>query len=189
MALHGQCLSHRAAGNAGVTLACGCPTRLPDWNDRNIDLGGHCALIHPIPTLFHMPLAYEAYLQRQQEEVTKLELPELWPGFVITQTGMLRGRLIRLLENTHSPSRHVVYLSQPFNLQVKVHFGDVGSIRAAVRSMQMALLDNGKLPKELYLSYLTCPHCQHDRGGAQVMLLRRWVESSRLKQKMEKLPR
>lgn len=136
-----------------------------------------------------MPLAYEAYLQRQQEEVTKLELPESWPGFVLTQTGMLRGRLIRLLENTHSPSRHVVYLPQPFNLQTKVHHGDVGSIRTEVRAMQMALLDHGKLPKELYLSYLTCPHCQHDRGGVQVMLLRHWVESPRLKQKMEKLPR
>lgn len=172
-----------------MTSVCGCPTRIPDWNDRDIDIGGHCALIHPIPTLLHMPLAYEAYLQRQQEEITKLELPETWPGFVLTQTGMLRGRLIRLLDNTHSPSRHVEYLPQPFHLHAKIHHGDIGTLRAPLRAMQIALLDLGKLPKELYLSYLTCPHCQHERGGAQVMLLRRWVNSPRLKQRIEKLPR
>lgn len=171
-----------------MMLACGCPSRYPTWDNQDIDLSGHCVLIHPIPTLMHMPLAYENYLQRQQEEVSKLELPELWPGFTLTQTGMIRGRLLRLLENVTSPSRHVEFLPRPFELRVNLHRGDIGTIRTTVRAMQAALLNEGKLPKELYLSYLTCPACQEQRGGIRVMILRRWLTSPRLMRKIEKTP-
>lgn len=171
-----------------MMLACGCPSRYPEWDDQDIDLSCHCVLSHSIPTLMHMPLGYESYLQRQQEEVSKLELPERWPGFTLTQTGMIRGRILRLLENVTSPSRHVEFLPSPFELRARLHSGDIGTIRTTVRTMQAELFDAGKLPKELYLSYLTCPACQKSRGGIRVMVLRRWVTSPRLMRKLKKSP-
>jgi hypothetical protein len=166
-----------------MMLECGCPGEFPDWNNQDVELGGSCVLTLGIPMLLHMPLAYEAYLQRQQQEVDQLELPERWPGFVLTRTGALRGKMIRLLENVSSPSRHVSYLPKPFQLRAVLHQGDIGTIRTIVKEMQMKLFDEGKMPRELYLSYLTCPTCQEQRGGAKIMLLRHWVDSPRLKRR------
>jgi len=55
-----------------------------------------------------------------------------------------------------------------------------------VREMQSELLDAGRMPKELYLSYLTCPNCQEQRGGAMILLTRRWQQSSRLGKQINK---
>lgn len=164
-----------------MMLPCGCPSDFPDWHEKDVDLSGQPVLSLGIPMLLHMPLAYEAYLQKQQEEVTRLELKERWPGFVLTRTGFLRGRILRLLESGESPSHNVSFLPRPFQLHTAVHQGDVGTMRKVVRDMQMKLLEDGRMPKELYLSYLTCPQCEAQRGGAKVMILRRWEESARLK--------
>ena len=51
--------------------------------------------------------------------------------------------------------------------------------------MQSELLDVGRMPKELYLSYLTCPNCEGKRGGARIMLLRRWEASGRLSKRLK----
>jgi len=166
-----------------MILECGCPDDYPAWNDEDVDLGGTCVHSLPIPTLLHMPLAYEAYLQRQQHEITRLELPEKWPGFALTQTGWLRGRIIRLLNNVQSPSRFVSFLPKPFNVRAKLHSGDIGTIRTAVQEIQTKLLNDGKMPKELYLCYLTCPRCQDARGGARILLLRRWEFSKHLQKR------
>jgi hypothetical protein len=48
----------------------------------------------------------------------------------------------------------------------------------------MMLLDSGDLPKEIYLSYLTCPRCSEERGGERILLLRRWKASNRLSRKV-----
>jgi hypothetical protein len=163
-----------------MILECGCPGEYPSWNDEDVDLGGTCVHTLPIPTLFHMPVAYEAYLQRQQDEITRLELPEIWPGFALTRTGWLRGQIIRPLNNVHSPSRFVGFLPNPFTVRAKLHSGDVGTMRNSIQNMQSELIRGGKMPKELYLCYLTCPRCQDSRGGARILLLRRWQISRRL---------
>lgn len=164
-----------------MILPCGCPSNFPSWHEQDVDLSGQPMLSLGIPMLLHMPLAYEAYLKKQQEEVMRLELPERWPGFVLTRTGFLRGRIVRLLENGESPSHNVSFLPRPFQLYAVVHQGDVGTMRNVVRDVQMKLLEGGRMPKELYLSYLTCPQCEAQRGGTKVMILRRWEESARLK--------
>ena len=50
----------------------------------------------------------------------------------------------------------------------------------APRQQQMTLLDKGRMPKELYLAYLTCPRCAEQRGGEKILVLRRWKENARL---------
>lgn len=167
-------------------LVCACPARYPDWDDRDIDLGGHCVHILPIPTLLHMPLGYELYLKRQYEDVKALELEEEWPNLVLTRTGMLRGEIMRLLHAARSPSHHVSYLPRPYQVRGKLHLGDVGTMRNAVREMQMALLDSGKMPKELYICYLTCPLCLEAKGGNKILLVRHWAESALLKGRRSK---
>jgi hypothetical protein len=47
----------------------------------------------------------------------------------------------------------------------------------------MQLLDSGRMPKEMYLAYLTCPACSEERGGDRILLLRRWRASGRLAKK------
>jgi hypothetical protein len=163
-----------------MILECGCPGSYPDWHKQDIDLSHHAAHVLPIPTFLHMPLSYELYRQRQQQEIEALELQETWPGFALTQTGFFRGRLIRLLESANSPSRHITTLDSPFQANGFLHPGGIGTIRNSVREQQMALLDSGRMPKEMYLSYLTCPRCSEERGGEKILILRRWKESTRL---------
>lgn len=166
-----------------MILECGCPSEFPAWDGKDVDLGGQCVLRLGIPTLLFMPLAYEAYIKRQYDQVQQLELTERWPGFVLTRTGVLRGEIIRLLESAESPSHRVSYLPSPFHVRATLHHGDIGTIRKSVRELQSALLDAGRRPKELYLSYLTCPRCEEQRGGAKILALRRWEDSPRLRNK------
>lgn len=170
-----------------MSLSCACPENYPDWDRKDINLGGQCVHVLSIPMFFHMPLSYEVYLKRQHNDIQGLHLTETWPNLVLTRTGMFRGTIMRLLENTRSPSHRVQYLQNPFQLRGKLHKGDVGTIRNSIREIQMELLDSGKLPKELYMSHLTCPLCQEERGGNMILLLRRWVESPLLKKRAGKI--
>lgn len=166
-----------------MILACGCPAEFPQWDGEDVDLGGKAVLELPMPTFLHMPMGYEVYLGRVRHLLKHLELEESWPGFCLTRTGWLRGRIVTPLKSGDSPSRHVVHLPSPFMLRAKLHKGDIGTIKNSVKEMQSQLLDSGRMPKELYLSYLTCPSCAEQRGGTMIMLLRRWEESSRLMSK------
>ncbi len=163
-----------------MMLECGCPGDYPDWHDRDIDLAHHAAHILPIASFLHMPLSFELYQQRQQNEIEQLEMTERWPGFALTRTGWLRGTMIRLLENSESPSRHFKRLPTDFQLHGFLHEGGIGTMRSCVRQQQETLLDGGRMPKEMYLCYLTCPKCNEERGGDRILLLRRWRASKRL---------
>jgi len=77
-------------------------------------------------------------------------------------------------------------LPTPFHVRVRLFHGDVSEMRQEVRLMQSEILDEGLLPKELYLSYLTCPQCEEERGGKRLMILRRWVKSPKLKAKLDR---
>lgn len=165
-------------------LECGCPETFPDWHDQDIDLSSWCVHTQPIPLLFSMPMAYEMYQQRQQRTIEQLDLKERWPGLILSRSGLFRGAIIRLLEDTQSLSRQVKYLPVPFNVRAYLHKGNVSTLRPAVRDIQMSLLDSGKMPKELYLCHLTCPRCETQRGGEKILLLRRWTQSTRLKGKI-----
>lgn len=165
---------------------CHCPQQFPDWDGQDVDLTGHCVLKLSIPTFMHMPLAIEAYSQKQQREVDNHELPERWPGFTLTNTGFFRGSLMRPLENVASPSRHVTYIDGSFQARGLLHHGDIGTIKASVRKLQSSIFDQGKIPKELYLAYLTCGHCEAERGGHKILLLRRWNASATLTSQINK---
>ncbi|KAF0190640.1 MAG: Uncharacterized protein FD165_2542 [Gammaproteobacteria bacterium] len=167
-----------------MTLSCGCPEQYPDWHEQDMDLGGQPVHTLSIPTLIHMPLAYEAYLARQQRLIESLGLDEQWPRLVLTRTGVFRGAIMRLLKPTTSPAPRITIMPRPFNVRAVLHHGDIGTIRKTVQAMQMALVDAGKVPKELYLCHLTCPHCRDDRGGDKMLLLRRWQESPSLARRL-----
>ncbi len=161
-----------------MILECGCPGEYPPWRDEDVDLGGSVVHELSVPMFLHMPLAFEAYLKKQQEALIKLQLAERWPGLVLFSTGMLRGRMLRLLhEDTHSLSTQVRHLPSPFHLRAHLHHGNISTARNVIRDMQRELIDSGRMPKELYLAYLTCPRCSEDRGGERLLLLRRWEES------------
>lgn len=166
-----------------MMLECGCPGDYPDWHGADVDLAHHPAHILPIASFLHMPLSFEIYKQRQQSEIEQLGLSERWPGFALTRTGWLRGEMIRLLEESESPSRHFKRLPADFQLQGFLHQGGIGTLRKSVREQQMQLLDCGRMPKEMYLAYLTCPTCSEERGGDRILLLRRWRASKRLARK------
>ncbi len=164
-----------------MILDCGCPGEYPDWRDQDIDLAHWPAHTLPIASFFYMPLSYDSYRQRQQADIEQLELEEQWPGFALSRTGLFGGELIRLLKDSQSPSRHVGTLPAGFRLNVQLHEGGIGTVRNTVRQQQMTLLDRARMPKEVYMAYLTCPRCADDRGGERIMVLRRWEENVRLK--------
>ena len=169
-----------------MRLACGCPQHFPHWHNEDVDLSSQPTHILPIPTLFHMPLAYETYLQKQFQEIEQLGLQEKWPGLVLCRTGFFRGQLIAPLEHDDSPSRRMHRLESPFLLRALLHDGDMSIIKSSIKKLQMDLFDMGRMPKELYLCYLTCPQCADERGGSKILLLRRWQKSDRLKQRLHK---
>jgi hypothetical protein len=49
----------------------------------------------------------------------------------------------------------------------------------------MQLFDMGRMPKELYLCYLTCPVCSEEKGGDKILLLRRWQASATLSKRIQ----
>jgi len=167
-----------------MRLECGCPSEYPDWNGRDIDLGATLVHEQRAPMLLHMPIGFEACLDRQHHDIELLGLHEQWPGFVLTQSAMFRGRILALLSEDNSPARKTYRLKNPYMLRAQLFKGNVRDIKTAIRQMQSELFDEGRMPKTLFLSYLTCPRCQAERGGTQIMLLRHWVKSPKLEQRL-----
>jgi hypothetical protein len=166
-------------------LKCHCPETYPDWDGKDIDLSHKCVHLLPIPTIFHMPLAFEFYRRKQSQDIENLELPEKWPGFSLTRMGMLRGQMIRILDDIKSPSRYVTYLGRSFIVRAKLHPGDIGTVKTTLGEMQMQMVNDGHRPKELYLGHLTCPACEERKGGPKMLLVRRWIESEGLKKRSQ----
>ncbi len=166
-------------------LDCGCPAVYPEWDGQDVDLGAWLVHEQKVPMFLHMPIGYEACLDRQHKDIRRLDLHERWPGFCLTQSAMFRGRILCPLIEDSSPARSTRRLPNPFHVRTRIFRGDVGGIREAVRQMQSELLDEGRMPKELYLSYLTCPRCQEKRGGMRVMLLRHWIRSPKLEKRLQ----
>lgn len=169
-----------------MILDCGCPSDYPEWDGQDVDLGGWLVHEQPAPMLLHMPLAFNLYRHRQNEDILRLELKERWAGFTLTRSAAFRGHHLRLLEDTECAARRVHRLPSPFRLRVAIHKGDIGSIRPLVAGMQTDLVQSARMPKALYLSYLTCPVCAEKRGGHKLMVLRQWVPSQKLKARLEK---
>jgi Bacterial hydrolase len=166
-----------------MMLECGCPSEYPDWHGQYIDLSQNSVHVLPIAAFLHMPLSFETYRQRQQNDIERFDMQERWPGFALTRTGWFSGKMIRLLEDQSSASRRFQRLPSDFQLQAFLHEGGIGTMRTSVRQQQEILLDSGRMPKEMYLSYLTCPKCSEQRGGERLLLLRRWRTSQRLSSK------
>ncbi|RMH51195.1 MAG: hypothetical protein D6682_05460 [Zetaproteobacteria bacterium] len=170
----------RAEEDGGGRLPCGCPPAWPEWDGRDVDLGGMLVQQTSFPCLLHMPVGYEARLFHQHETLRRLELHERWPGFVLSRTGLFRGQILCPLIEERSPLHGVYNLPAPFHLRCRVVKGDVGRIKPEVQAMQSALIAEAKMPGALYLAYLTCPRCQERRGGMRIMVLRHWRRSRKL---------
>ena len=164
---------------------CGCPDAYPDWDGTTVNLGGYCVHEMKIPTFFHMPMAYDMYVSKQAENIHQLGLTERWPGFILTKTGMVGGKIIRILENEQSPSRLVHFIAGDFLLMAQMHEGGIGSVPKAAHKMQQAMIEKGCMPKELYLAHLTCDFCRDAKGGDKVLMLRRYTANTRVQQKLE----
>ncbi len=164
---------------------CPCPTEWPDWDGQDVDLSNSWVHRQPLKTFFNMPIGYETFLERQQLDLEGLELQERWPGLVLSHLGWFRGHLLRPLveQETMPPHHRLEILPAPFVLRARLHHGNVSTIREPYLELQRGLLEAGKMPKELYLVYLTCPLCAEAKGGDRILLLRRWVESERLKRR------
>ncbi|MFQ5344674.1 MAG: hydrolase [Mariprofundus sp.] len=169
-----------------MRLECGCPSEFPDWDGQDIDLGATLVHEQASAMFFHMPIGFEACLDRQHHDIGKLGLNEQWPGFVLAESGMFRGRILALLTEDNSPARKTYRLKNPYMLRVQLFKGNIRDIKTSIRQMQSELFDEGRMPKNLFLSYLTCPRCQQERGGTRIMLLRHWVRSPKLEQRLEK---
>jgi len=169
-----------------MRLDCGCPSTYPqEWDGQDVNLGAWLVHSVTVPMFLHMPIAYEAYLLKQHRDIEQLGLHPKWPGFVLTRSAMFRGRILCPLIEEHSPARAVHRLANPFWLRARLIEGDVGAIRTWAQRMQSELIAEGRMPKELYLCYLTCPRCAPERGGSKIMILRRWVRSDRLRKRIK----
>lgn len=168
-----------------MTTKCACPANYPDWHDQDIDLSGTLVHALKIPSFLYMPLSYEVYVQKQSDAIEQLELEEQWPGFVMTRTGFLRGEILRILKPASSPSRFVRTLDGTSTFRGYLHNGGIGTIKESTRSLQNQLFDMGRMPKEMYLCYLTCPVCAEQKGGDKILLMRRWQESKTLARRIQ----
>jgi hypothetical protein len=169
-----------------MTDTCACPTNYPQWHEQDVDLSGQPVHRLKIPSFLYMPLSYDMYARRQQDDIERLELEEQWPSLVLTRTGLLRGEILRLLTSSQSPSRFVTNLEGSFQVRGFLHRGGIGTIKESTRQLQMQLFDMGRMPKELYLCYLTCPVCSEQKGGEKILLLRRWQHSATLARRIQK---
>jgi len=169
-----------------MRLPCGCPSDYPDWDGRDVDLGAWLVHEISIPMFLHMPIGFEAYLLKQSRDIEQLRLTPRWPGFVLARSSMFRGSILCPLEEEDSPARNVHRLKNPFHIRATLFDGDVSQIRPEVRRLQSELLDEGRMPKELFLCYLTCPVCRDERGGNRLLILRQWEESAKLRRRLKR---
>jgi len=165
---------------------CYCPTSIPDFHLKDVDLSGAAVHRFPLAAFFFMPLSFHHYAERQRQAIIELDVQERWPGLLLSHTGMFRGSIMRVLQNADSPSRFVSVLGADFHLQGYLHKGGIGTLKTSIRALQNHLFDQGRMPKEMYLSYVTCPRCQDEKGGEQILLLRRYQESPTLKNRLKK---
>ncbi|MDQ6991960.1 MAG: hypothetical protein Q9M31_00665 [Mariprofundus sp.] len=169
-----------------MRLECGCPSEYPQWDNQDIDLGSTLVHEQRAAMFMHMPIGFEACLDRQHQDIKTLELHEQWPGFVLTQSAMFKGKILALLSENNSLARKTYNLKNPYMVRAKLFKGNIREIKNTIRQMQSELFDEGRMPKALYLSYLTCPRCQETRGGTQIMLVRHWLKSTKLEQRLAK---
>jgi len=168
-----------------VMTVCQCPDSYPAWHNETVNLAGKSVFADPLFTPLHMPLNFDLQLGHQNHTLSALELKETWPGLVFMRTGLWRGELLRFLDNADAPARQIRRLAPPFNVYAVVHKGDVGTIAVTLKQIQQLLLQRGCMPKQWYLGYLTCPVCAEQKGGHKILVLRRFVENSRLKARLE----
>ena len=168
-----------------MSESCPCPQNVPDWHQQDVDLGGSTVHRMSIASFLYMPLSYDTYLERQYNDIQQLELKERYPKLVLTRTGFWGGEIIRILEPDQSPSRFIQTLPLNFKLRGYLHQGGIGTLKEGTRALQMTLFDLGRMPKELYLCYLTCPICSERKGGDRILLLRRWEPSPTLSKKLQ----
>ncbi len=166
-------------------LPCPCPEEYPDWDGKSINLGGHCVHEMKISCYFHMPVAYDMYVLKQAENLQHLDLVEKWPGLILTKTGMFGGKVMRLLEDAQSPSRLVKYIAGDFHVMAQMHRGGIGTVPKAAHKMQIAMMEKGCMPKELYLIHLTCDECWERKGGDKILIVRRYVANTRIQRNLE----
>lgn len=164
---------------------CPCPSEYPQWHEQDVDLSGQPVHRLKIPSFLFMPLSYENYVQKQQADIENLELETQWPGLILTRTGMFRGEIISLLNSGESPSRFIQNLPGNMTMRGYLHNGGIGTIKESTRQLQMQLFDMGRMPKEMYLCYLTCPICADKKGGDRILILRRWQDSPTLKKRIQ----
>jgi hypothetical protein len=77
-------------------------------------------------------------------------------------------------------------LEADFKVRGFLHPGGIGTLKKSLRQLQNTLFDMGRMPKELYLCYLTCPVCSDSKGGEKILLLRRWRQSPTLEKRVKK---
>jgi len=171
--------------NKKPQVICACPPKSPGWDEKDLELSGHCVHEMSFPTFFHMPLAYDTYVKKQAENIEQLDLKEKWPGLIFTRTGFWRGKLMRLLEAEQTASRLVKYLPAPFNLRVNLHDGGMGTVAKTIQAQHIKMSDMGRSARELYLAHLTCPVCEDRKGGEKILVIRRWIDNPRLKMRLE----
>lgn len=171
---------------SSVEQLCGCPAIYPDWDGKTLDLGGVCVHEMKIASFFHMPVAYDMYVSKQAANIEQLGLIEKWPGFVLTKTGFWGGKIIRILEDSDSPSRMVYFIPGSFWVKVTLHHGGIGSVQKAIHQMQIEMVEQGCMPKEWYLAHLTCPVCAESKGGDKILIIRRFAANKRIQERLEK---
>ncbi len=166
---------------------CACPDTYPDWDGKTLDLGGSCIHEMKIASFFHMPVAYDMYVSKQAANIHHLGLVEKWPRFVLTKTGMWGGKIICLVEDSSSPSRLVNFIPGSFWVKAQMHHGGIGSIHKVVHKMQIAMIEEGCMPKEFYLAHLTCSFCVERKGGEdKILIVRRFVPNKRIQERLRK---
>jgi len=168
-----------------MTMQCACPSVYPDWHEQDIDLTGTLVHVIKIPCFLFMPLSYDTYVARQTGDIESLELKEKWQGFTLTRTALLRGEILRPLEPASSPSRFVKTMDGRSTFRGYLHQGGIGTVKESIRKLQNQLFDLGRMPGEMYLSYLTCPACSEKKGGDKILLLRKWKTSKTLTNRIQ----
>ena len=153
---------------------------------QDIDLSGLPIHNMKIAAFLFMPLSYDSYARRQQQDIEQLEIQEMYPGLTLTRTKLWGGTIQRIIKSGESPSRFIGYFNSAFHLHGFLHQGGIGTIKESIRALQNRLFDQGRMPKELYLCYLTCPICSEEKGGDKILLLRHFTESKTLQNRLKR---
>lgn len=148
-----------------------CPRFDPKpWTDKEITWKNKLFLKDKVRTFFHIPLGFAKMMVRNTELIKNAKALPKEPLMFTEDTSAFKTE-VYIAVSKEIPGQNIVKMSGTF--LTKVFEGPFKNCGKWAKEMQEVVKSKGKVAKNLYFFYTTCPHCAQVYGKNYVVILAR----------------